>query len=97
MTPPAPVRLSTTNCWPHFSESFWAIVRAVVSVPAPGANGTIMRTGLSGYFGAGSLWAAKSGIAAAAATLNASARMVVSDMEGSFGANAEKAAQYTGH
>jgi hypothetical protein len=48
IAPPAPVRLSTTACWPHFSPSFCAIVRAVVSVPAPGENGTMKRIGLLG-------------------------------------------------
>jgi hypothetical protein len=48
MAPPAPVRLSATTCCPHFSLSFWAMVRAVVSVPAPGVNGAMKRIGLFG-------------------------------------------------
>jgi hypothetical protein len=36
-TPLPPLRLSTMTCWLQRSESFAASVRAVVSVPAPGA------------------------------------------------------------
>ena len=48
LDPAAPVRLSTTNCWPHSSDMCAASMRAVVSVPAPGVNGEMKRTGLSG-------------------------------------------------
>ncbi|MNC85174.1 hypothetical protein D3C83_07590 [compost metagenome] len=61
IAPAAPVRLSAMTCWPHVSESFWAMVRAVVSVPAPAANGTMKRTGLLGKSFAGSGCAAASG------------------------------------
>ena len=37
------------TCWPSASDSGCAIVRAVVSVPPPGAKPTSMRTGLVGY------------------------------------------------
>src|SRR5690242_2936024 len=47
--PPAPPRLSTTNCWPRISDNFAENTRAVMSLPPPGANGTITRTGLVGY------------------------------------------------
>src|SRR5882672_11463559 len=49
ITPPAPPRFSTTTDCPHFCESFAATVRAVISVPPPGANGTMKVTGLAGY------------------------------------------------
>src|SRR5262245_22578439 len=49
MVPPPPGRLSTMNCWPNLSESLWAKVRAMMSVPPPGLNGTIKRTGLVGH------------------------------------------------
>src|ERR1700674_1094750 len=34
--------------WPNFSESGWLTSLAVMSVPPPGGNGTMMRTGLVG-------------------------------------------------
>src|SRR5690242_6927495 len=49
MRPAAPPRLSTTNCWPRASESFCENWRAEMSLPPPGANGTMTRTGLVGY------------------------------------------------
>src|SRR6187399_1186693 len=49
ISPPAPPRLSTTNCWPRYSESLFENWRAVMSLPPPGANGTTTRTGLAGY------------------------------------------------
>src|SRR5262245_39565625 len=49
MFPPAPPRLSTTTCCPHDSVILWATRRAMVSVAAPGANGTMMRIGRVGY------------------------------------------------
>src|SRR5262245_27203716 len=48
MAPPAPARFSTTNCWPSFSFSHCAVVRAMPSVLPPGANGTIRVTGRCG-------------------------------------------------
>ena len=48
MTAPAPPRLSTTTDVPSRSESFGAITRATMSVPPPGANGTMMRIGRAG-------------------------------------------------
>src|SRR5262245_27098447 len=47
--PPAPGRLSTTTGWPNDSETGTAIPRARMSVPPPGENGEITRTGLTGY------------------------------------------------
>jgi hypothetical protein len=49
MVPPAPARLSTMNCWPNSAVSFDANMRATMSVPPPGASGTITRTGRSGH------------------------------------------------
>src|SRR5262245_51638350 len=45
----APGRLSTMTCCLRFSESFGAIVRHSVSLPPPGGNGEMIRTGLTGY------------------------------------------------
>src|SRR5262245_4655849 len=49
MMPLAPVRFSTTNGCFRPSVSRCARMRAVMSTPPPGANGTTMRTGLVGY------------------------------------------------
>src|SRR4051812_46923731 len=49
MLPPAPGRLSITNCWPRASDSFCPTRRASTSVVPPGAKGTSNRTGLAGY------------------------------------------------
>ena len=48
IVPLAPARLSVTTVCPHASPSLSAIVRAVISVPPPGANGTINRIGFAG-------------------------------------------------
>ena len=49
ITPPAPPRFSTTIEWPfHSCDSLAATVRAVMSVPPPGANGTTKVTGREG-------------------------------------------------
>src|SRR6478672_11596556 len=48
---PAPGRLSMTTGTFQRSASFWATRRPVISVPPPGANGTIIRTGFVGYDG----------------------------------------------
>src|SRR6266849_947976 len=48
MLPPAPGRFSTTILWPTFSESFFTMMRAVMSVPPPGANPTTIVTGRFG-------------------------------------------------
>src|SRR3982751_462116 len=45
----APIRLSTTIWWPHSSESFCPGMRASVSTALPAENGTMSRTGFSGY------------------------------------------------
>src|SRR5258706_13535089 len=37
--PPAPPRLSTTTCCPSCEDSLGAMMREVISVPPPGANG----------------------------------------------------------
>src|SRR6266571_7513204 len=46
--PPAPARFSTITDWPHLAVSLLATVRAVMSVPPPGENGTMKVTGLAG-------------------------------------------------
>src|SRR5712692_9903689 len=48
MLPPAPARFSTTTCWPRFSASVFATMRATVSVPPPGSKPTTVVTGLPG-------------------------------------------------
>src|SRR5688500_1052921 len=48
IAPPAPGRLSTTNCWPNDSVSFCPTSLAMMSFDAPGVNGTIQRTGRLG-------------------------------------------------
>jgi hypothetical protein len=45
---PAPGLFSTTNCRPICFDSASAVMRAMVSVPPPGGDGTIMRTGFVG-------------------------------------------------
>jgi hypothetical protein len=42
ITPLAPPRLSTTTVCPSATESLFATMRAMVSLPPPGGNGTIM-------------------------------------------------------
>src|ERR1700682_2240562 len=54
MLPAAPGLLSTTTCWPRPTVRRGATCRAATSGALPAMNGTIMRTGLSGY----SAWAA---------------------------------------
>src|SRR2546427_5226907 len=49
MTPPAPPRFSITTGCPRLSASAGTKLRAVMSVPPPGAAGTIRRIGLAGY------------------------------------------------
>src|SRR3979409_2341802 len=48
----APGRVSTTTVWPQVSVIFWPITRAMMSVEPPGANGTMILIGLSGYLSA---------------------------------------------
>src|SRR3954463_11458597 len=47
--PPAPERFSTTTDCPHLEVSFAASVRAVMSVPPPGENGTMKVTDFAGH------------------------------------------------
>src|ERR1700682_1520396 len=49
MVPPAPGRMSTMICWPHFCVSFWPTVRDATSLGPPAANPTSRRMGLAGY------------------------------------------------
>src|SRR5215218_6851310 len=46
--PAAPPLFSTMTVWPHLAPSFWATMRAPVSVPPPGGNGTIIVTAWDG-------------------------------------------------
>jgi hypothetical protein len=49
MLPPEPVRFSTTNCWPKWSDSHWLMMRATVSTGPPAEKPIIQRTGRVGY------------------------------------------------
>src|SRR5436309_5836956 len=57
MLPPAPARLSMTKGWPRISAIFGVTVRATMSVPPPGGNGTMTRIGLDGKVCASALLA----------------------------------------
>src|SRR6266849_5313349 len=45
---PAPVRFSTTNCWPKSAPTFCASTRAAISPDAPGPKPMMIRTGRTG-------------------------------------------------
>jgi hypothetical protein len=45
--PLAPARLSMMTVWPSSGPSFWAMVRAIASLPPPAAVGTTMVIGLA--------------------------------------------------
>src|SRR5258708_2202091 len=49
MVPPAPVTFSTTTVWPNARPMRSAMMRAMVSVGPPAANGTVTVTGREGY------------------------------------------------
>src|SRR5437016_2861705 len=49
MMPPAPPRFSITTGWPRLSCSAGTKLRAAISVPPPGAAGTMRWIGLAGY------------------------------------------------
>src|SRR5688572_7940927 len=49
MLPLAPGRFSTMTCCPSRAASGSPMTRALLSVTPPGAKGTMMRTGLTGY------------------------------------------------
>src|SRR5688572_17114688 len=72
IVPVAPPRFSITTDWPHASPSFCPTMRAWMSSGPPGANGTIMRTGL-----AGEVWAA-----AGAAAMTAARASTIRDIIG---------------
>src|SRR5438067_12134248 len=63
MLPPAPARFSTMNGWPRISAIFGVTVRATMSVPPPGGNGTTTRIGLDGKLCASALLARASATA----------------------------------
>src|SRR5437879_188698 len=56
--PPAPAWFSTKNCLPKRSVNFCPISRATTSTGPAGANGTIRRTGRSGYVPCAFVWPA---------------------------------------
>src|SRR6266513_4647977 len=60
MMPPAPPRFSITTGWPRFSCSAGTKLRAVMSVPPPGAAGTMRWIGFVGYCAAAGGAAARS-------------------------------------
>src|SRR3989442_14529454 len=64
MVPLPPARFSTTTGCFHASPIFCPMVRATMSVPPPGANGTIRRMGRDGKSAAGSACANTRGHAA---------------------------------
>src|ERR1043166_1301651 len=66
ITVPPPGRLSTSVFCVHASCSLRAVMRAIMSLPAPGENGTIRRIGRSGYEVCASVALAASSAAAAA-------------------------------
>src|SRR5690349_19284297 len=65
MSPPAPERFSTMTCWPIWSPSVFATMRAVVSVPPPGSKPTTMVIGLFGKLCAAAPCAMQSAASAA--------------------------------
>ena len=48
VVPPAPATFSTTNCWPSAFEKYSPVMRAMMSVGPPAANGTTIVTGRDG-------------------------------------------------
>ena len=48
VVPPAPATFSTTNCWPSAFEKYSPVMRAMMSVGPPAANGTMIVTGRDG-------------------------------------------------
>src|SRR5688572_15301004 len=71
--PFAPVRFSMITCCPQDSVSFWPTVRASRSDGPPGANGTTMRIGLTGYWAV----AGAANAAAAAVAINNSCQVAL--------------------
>ena len=57
----APGRVSTMTGWPQFSVNFCPMTRARMSVDPPGANGTMILIGFSGYLSASRLRAGAAG------------------------------------
>src|SRR6266850_6747095 len=49
MVPPAPGRFSMTMGCPSWGESLSVTVRAMMSVPLPGVNGTMILIGFAGH------------------------------------------------
>src|SRR5688500_3942137 len=80
MLPPAPARLSGTNCTPYALVSVSAAKRPMMSVGPPGGNGMITRTGLVGYCCA--LAVAQSADSAAAAIVASALVLVMAGLLG---------------
>src|SRR3979490_2500932 len=72
----APGRVSTMTGCPQLSVIFCPITRASTSVDPPGANGTMILIGLSGYLSAGDCAAALVAARTAAAMPQTNARTV---------------------
>src|SRR5262245_2894718 len=72
----APGRVSTITGWRQLSVIFCPIMRARLSADPPGANGTMILIGFSGYLSAGDCAAAPPGPRTAAAAATAAARTV---------------------
>src|ERR687890_2900340 len=70
--PPEPVRFSMTNCWPVISLILEHHRREMMSVPPPGGNSPMKRTGPAGH---GRLWARAALAAARQAAVNPHAAM----------------------
>src|SRR5260370_23025336 len=71
---PAPGRVSTITGWRQCSVNFCPITRARMSTDPPGANGTMILIGFSGYVSAGACAGAPLAPRMAAAMATASAR-----------------------
>src|SRR5262245_47573220 len=85
--PPEPPLLSTMNCWPVSSLSFWHTMRDRTSVGPPAGKELMYRTGLVGHSSAArAIPDASSGVASAPPA-NASARRREKElfMVGEFG------------
>src|SRR5262245_39009120 len=72
----APGRVSTITGWRQLSVIFCPIMRARMSADPPGANGTMILIGFSGYLSAGDCAAAPPGPRTAGAAATAAARTV---------------------
>src|SRR6266849_9018921 len=72
----APGRVSMMTGWPQLSVIFCPSTRARISVDPPGANGTMILIGFSGYLSAGDWAEAPAAASTAAVAPKATARTV---------------------